>query len=131
MNNLLVGLWLFTHVLYRGEISPRPNPALQMTLNFESSGINTLKYYRSGESGTCLRQAAYEYTGTNLIQHITSVDPDNAWFCDSDPDMQLGKTSNNVVYLKDEKLFLELEMGDEVITYIWSPVKTPTSKPKH
>lgn len=125
MNNLLVGLWMFTHILYHGEVSPRPNPALKMTLDFESSGINTLKYYRTGERGTCTRQASYEFDGSQLTQHITSVDPENAYFCDEDPDMQLGKTSRNTTYLKDGKLFLELEMGDEIITYIWSPIKEP------
>lgn len=123
MNNLLVGLWMFTHILYRGEVSPRPNPALQMTLTFESSGTDTLKYYRTGDTGSCIRKASYEYDGTHLIQHVTAVDPNNAYFCDSDPDMELGKTSSNVVYLKGGKLYLELEMGDEVITYIWSPIK--------
>ncbi|MGZ3775761.1 MAG: hypothetical protein ACXVCY_14435 [Pseudobdellovibrionaceae bacterium] len=122
MNNLLVGLWLFTNILYKGQVSPRPNPNLQMTLNFETSGTNTLNYYRTGEDGFCRRQASYEYDGINLVQHITSLDENNAYFCQGDPDMTLGKTSTNKAYLKEGKLYLELEMGDEVLTYIWTPV---------
>lgn len=123
MNNLLVGLWMFTHILYHGEVSPRPNPDLKMTLNFENSGMDTLKYSRDGDRGSCIRQASYKYDGIHLTQTVTAVDPNNAFFCGDDPDMQLGKTLRNTAYLKDGKLYLDLEMGEDVITYIWSPVK--------
>lgn len=125
MNHLLIGLWLFTNIIYRGEVLPRPNPDLIMTLDFQNNGTDTLKYFRNNDSGTCIRNAIYKFDGLELIQNITAVDPNNAYFCDQDPDMQLGRTSINTAYIKDGKLHLELEMGDEVITYIWNRIEKP------
>lgn len=122
MSSLLFGIWMFTHILYNGEIQPRPNPDLIMTINFEESGTDILHYYRKGERGTCTREANYTYDGTYLHQKVTSVDPNNSFYCSDDPDMQLGRTSSNVALVKDGKLYLELSMGEDVITYIWTPV---------
>ncbi|MGZ3768851.1 MAG: hypothetical protein ACXVCP_05100 [Bdellovibrio sp.] len=122
MSSLLIGLWFFSSIIYRGEVLPRPNPDLMMTLNFEASGTDTLKYYRKGDDGSCARQATFQFNGKELVQKVISVNPENASFCNQDPDMQLGTISTNVSYLKDGKLFIEFEMGDETITYIWTPV---------
>jgi hypothetical protein len=121
MNSLLLGAWVFTTVIYRGQEIPRPNPNLVMTFNFQTDGRNFLHYHRIGEQGECNRTARYEFSDNQLIQEVLSVDPNNASSCSSDPDMQQGQISATPITLEDGRMKMLLNLGNETITYIWKP----------
>ncbi|KYG65711.1 hypothetical protein AZI86_01140 [Bdellovibrio bacteriovorus] len=118
--NSLIGLWLFTSIIYHDTPAPRPNPDLMMTFKFSESE-SVLHYYRKNQPGFCERTATYTYDGQTLHQTITAVHEGNADFCDKDPDMQMGAVSETPVVLKDGKIHMQLKLGEEDITYIWDP----------
>ena len=117
--NALIGIWFYTSLIYHGTEMPRPNEALKIYFTFENTSINEVFYYREGEHGTCRRKATYSVDGDKLIQKVISVDDANADFCGQDPDMQLGHESVTKFYIKNEKFYLELPLGEETLTYIW------------
>ncbi len=129
MNSLLIGAWVFTTVIYREQEIPRPNPNLIMTFNFQADGQNVLHYHRQGEQGQCNRTARYEFDGSQLIQEVIAVDPNNASSCLSDPDMQQGQISATQITLEDGRLKMLLNLGNETLTYIWKPCqRSPNDK---
>lgn len=119
--NSLIGLWFFTSMIYNNSPLPPPNPDLVMSFQFESNGENTLHYYRKNEEGFCERKAHYVFDGASLYQKVFWLHPDNAYWCGNDPDMRLGTEGTNVASISDKGEFhLELNMGDEVITMVWT-----------
>ena len=116
----LVGIWLFTSVVYQGQEIPRPNPALKMYYEFSDTGTNTLRYYRDGEQGFCERRSAYEFSGNVLTQEVVWVHPGNASWCDQDVDMRVGTRTRSNAWLSQGRFFLEMSLGDEKIIYIWT-----------
>lgn len=123
--NALLGLWLFTSLIYQGQPMPPPNPDLRIYYQFEDTGINTLHYYREGEQGFCERRAVFEYANQNLMQQVVWVHPENAPWCGQDLDMQLGYQSWSPAILQDGKLHLSVQMGDENLIYVWEKQKNP------
>jgi hypothetical protein len=115
----LIGLWLFTSVFYQGHELPPPNPTLHIQYEFADTGVNTLRYYREGENGFCERRALYEYASENLLQEVVWVNPENASWCDQDSDMRLGQRTRNRAWIEDGRFKLEMNLGEETITYIW------------
>lgn len=115
----LSGLFLFSYLIFRGAEFPKPNPDLNMWFEFESKGINTLHYTRANEKGFCERKANYEYDGKTLKQKIIWVHPENASWCSNDPDMQLGQETTSKMQVKDNKLFLDLNLAEDVLTLVW------------
>lgn len=116
----LVGLWLFTGLIFQGQSMPLPNPALKIHYQFEDTGINTLYYYREGESGFCERRAAYEFSGERLTQKVIWVNPANAPWCSQDVDMNLGYSSWTQAWLQDGKFHLVVMMGEDQLIYVWT-----------
>lgn len=121
--NALLGLWLFTSIIYNGQTQPRPNPNLIMTLNFVSESQNILKYSRENEPGFCERTAEYVWNDGLLIQKVIAVHPENASFCLQDPDMVLGTESATPLEQTSDALLMTLGLGDETLTYIWTRTK--------
>ncbi len=119
ISGALFGLWLFTSLIYRGETLPPPNPNLVIHYLFEDNGMNTLRYHREGDQGFCERRAAYEISGTEIVQQVLWVNPENALWCDQDMDMRLGHESRTQIWVSDEKLHLVVQMGDEDLIYVW------------
>lgn len=115
----IVGLWFFMNLLYQGQEIPRPNPALQIEYQFSEDGTNSLRYHRDGEVGFCERRALYNFGGETLLQEVMWVNPRNASWCAQDPDMQLGRKTQSHVWFKEGRLYLDIPMGEEVISYIW------------
>lgn len=115
----LLGIWLFVGLLYQGQELPPPNPALHIVYQFQSESENTLRYWRDGERGYCERRAEYVVKGIQFYQKVTEVDPENAFWCDQDPDMRLGFASWTTLEERDGRLYLKVLMGDEEIYYIW------------
>ena len=119
MNGLLSGIWIFASVIYQDRQLPRPNPDLMMTFDFRDASNDTLKYYRKNETGFCERNASYNFDGKFLTQTVTAVNPNNADFCSTDPDMNLGLTTRVPVEIKDGKIYMTFQLGEENLIYIW------------
>ena len=122
MFSAIVGSWIFTGMLISGEWSPPINPNLVMKFEFYEDGINRLNYYRKDEQGTCDRKALYDYDGETLYQRVTWVSKENDSRCFEDPDMQLGSETKTNATLKGSQIFMEVQVGDEVIIYIWDKI---------
>lgn len=123
ISSAILGLWLFTSLIYQGESMPLPNPALKIQYQFEDTGLNTLRYHREGEQGFCERRAIYEFVSGKLVQQVVWVNPQNAIWCDQDVDMRLGYQSWTEAWLKDGKLHLVIQMGEEDLIYVWEKQK--------
>ncbi|MBV2167842.1 MAG: hypothetical protein KUL82_03960 [Bdellovibrio sp.] len=123
ISSAILGLWLFTSLIYQGESMPLPNPALKIQYQFEDTGLNTLRYHREGEQGFCERRAVYEFASGKLVQQVVWVNPQNAIWCDQDVDMRLGYQSWTEAWLKDGKLHLVIQMGEEDLIYVWEKQK--------
>lgn len=125
MSSLILGVWFFSSLIYNGASLPRPNPDLIMTLNFQDKQINTLHYSRNNEVGFCERKAQYEYDGKNLKQTVIWVNPDNAPSCSQDADMRLGQVSTTPVRTDKEALYMDLPLGEEQLTFVWTRSLSP------
>lgn len=119
MIHALLGLWVFTNLIYQGNTLPPPNPDLHISYHFEDTGINTLYYSRKGEQGFCERRAIYEFSNNTLMQQVIWLHPDNAPWCAQDMDMRLGYQSWSSAWLKDGKFHLAVMMGEENLIYVW------------
>ncbi|KHD88377.1 MAG: hypothetical protein OM95_09585 [Bdellovibrio sp. ArHS] len=117
--NSILGLWIFTSLIYQGEPMPLPNPSLKIQYQFEDTGMNTLRYHREGEQGFCERRALYEFSEGKLVQQVVWVNPQNAFSCHQDMDMRLGYQSWSKAWLKDGKFYLAVQMGEENLIYVW------------
>lgn len=117
--NALIGVWLFTGLIFQGQDMPLPNPDLQIHYQFEEGGTNVLSYHRIGEQGFCERRAIYEFDGNTLIQQVTWLNPNNAPWCAQDPDMQIGYKSWSKAWLRDGKFHLAVMMGEDNLIYVW------------
>ncbi len=113
----LLGSWIFFGLIYQGHLMDPPNPLLRIELTFKSETQNELFYYREDQSGLCRRVANYEVVNQKLIQTVISVDPDNADFCGSDTDMQIGNQSQVPISVHPEELQLTLPLGEEELIY--------------
>lgn len=119
MNELLIGLWIFSGLIFQGRDYPPPNPHFHLEYVFEKTGQNRLKYWRDNEDGFCEREAFYEWDGRLLTQKVTAVNPENSRLCASDPDMIPGTESRTRLEIKDGKLHLFLSLGEDTIVYVW------------
>lgn len=114
---------MYVSIIYQNNPLPPPNPSLKIYYNFHSESENELFYYRENENGTCRRSAKYKIDNSRIEQTVTSVDSENAFFCDQDTDMQLGNISNVKYEIKDDTLYLYLPLGEEGIIYVWKKVE--------
>ena len=124
--NSIIGLWLFSSMLYNNSPLPIPNPDLIMTFEFSEDGTDTLFYKRKGETGSCSRKAFYQFENGHLYQRVYWVNPSNAIWCDSDTDMRIGTEGTNTASINAKgELQLDLMMGEEVVTLIWQKKNEP------
>lgn len=121
--NSIFGVWIFVGLLYNGQLLPPPNPQLVIQYEFQPDGINRLHYHRKDENGSCDRTALYEFDGKELYQHVTWSAPYNAYFCDQDPDMQLGSISRTPAVIQNGQLHISVQMGNEFVVFIWDRVQ--------
>lgn len=120
--NSLIGLWLYTSLIYQGQPLARPNPELKIYYSFENESVNEIFYFRENETGTCRRKAEYEIVDAEIRQKVTIVDPANAEICAQDTDMQLGNYSATKFEVIDDKLYLHLPLGEETLIYVWEKI---------
>lgn len=117
----IIGKWKFIGHIYKGKMIPPMNEKLIIIFQFLPDKTDILKWYRIDEDGFCERKGQYQYDGQYITDEITWINPKNAYECAKDPDMMLGRKTTSVLKRMGERLYLELPLGDDVITYIWEP----------
>lgn len=117
--NSLIGIWVYVSLIYQGQPIPKLNPELKMNYIFYSNQMNEIFYYRENENGYCKRKAEYSIVNDTLKQEVVEVDPGNAFFCGQDTDMQLGNVSYVKFRVVENRMYLDLPLGDEILTYVW------------
>lgn len=119
---ILFGEWKYEELIYRGQRIPRPDPNLNLTWTFYSNGTERLYWDRS-EMDFCERFARFKYNFGILSEKVFALNPDNAFDCQKDPDMQLGRQTQSQLDVSDSELHLHVQLGDEEIIYILKKVK--------
>lgn len=118
----IIGIWIYTGLIFQGQPIAKPSPELVIYFQFINEYENNLFYFRQDQKGFCDRQASYSIEGQLLKQKIISTNSDNADVCSADPDMQMGSISATRFEIKDDQLFLYLSLGEDELIYVWSKV---------
>lgn len=121
-SSLLFGKWKFIGYIYQGKFQDPPNPNLVLTFEFFENGTDLLHWHRINENGFCERRGAYTYDGKNLGDEVIWVNPRNAIECNRDPDMNLGKKEVTPLRNEEDKLFMDLPLSEQTLTYVWSKI---------
>lgn len=116
----LLGIWIFSAVIYQGHLMDPPNPNLKLYYSFLSETRNEIYYYRDDEKGYCKRWAEYNADGQNIEQTVIEVDPINNNSCSDDSDMVMNTHSIVKYEITNDQLHLHLPLGEEEIIYIFS-----------
>ncbi len=119
LSSSLWGKWRFIGYIYLGQFQEPPNPYLVLTFEFLQDGTDTLHWHRINEDGFCERRGNYSYDGQELVDTITWIHPGNAFECSRDPDMVLGKTQVTPLRNDEDRLYMDLPLSDEILTYVW------------
>lgn len=114
----LKGVWKFSGVVYRGQEMPLPNPKLNMTWTFFENNTARLYWDREGEIGFCERFSTYQLVDNFLDESVFAVNPNNAFECARDLDMQVGRKTKTKIELQETRTLLFFQLGDEEIVYI-------------
>lgn len=117
--NVLVGRWKFVGYIYEGLFQPPANPNLVLTFEFIADGTDILRWYRINEPGFCERKGSYSFDGSFLTDEVTWVNPGNAFECYRDPDMTLGKKEVTPLRRNANRLYMDLSLSDQTLTYVW------------
>ena len=118
----LLGLWIYSGLVFHGQPINKPNPDLVIYYQFSSERHNTIFYFRQGERGFCERLAEYKVENKNIVQTNIAANENNADFCDQDPDMQMNRLSITEFEIVDGKLLLHLPLGEDRLTYVWTKI---------
>lgn len=117
-----LGLWLFIGTLYQGHFYPPRDPRVLMSFEFFENKTNNLTWYREQNPKIyCSRIAEFDYDiEKNILkQKIIWVDDKNTADCGADPDMQLGAKSEVKLTTKENKMYLDIPVAKDVITFVW------------
>ncbi len=126
----LAGLWQFTHVIYRGETMPRPNPRLIMHFEFDGENSARLYWHREDENGFCESHSRYTYENCYLRKEVLWLNPESRADCKSDPDMTPGNRSiSRLQFSESGQMKLYLPLGDETIVYLWNSLSESPGEP--
>lgn len=118
----IIGLWMYTSLIFQGQPMQKPNPDLIIYFNFTNQYENSILYFRLGQKGFCERTANYSVQQDQLVQKVKATNEDNADFCSQDPDMQINRFSMTQFELKDNQLLLHLPLGEDRLTYVWTKI---------
>jgi hypothetical protein len=116
--NSIVGEWKFSEMILDGITYPMPNPDLDLRMTFFDDINSRLFWTRKNEIGFCERKALYFYQNEKLFQKVTWVNPNNDFECQKDKDMHLGRETINHVRIEENKLYLDLNLSDKILTYV-------------
>ena len=114
----LDGEWKLVGMIYRGEEVPPLNPLLNLRWTFFANGTERLYWDRQGENGFCERFANYNILDGQIHETVFAINPLNNFECAQDPDMQVGRYTVNPIEIKQQKILLHLQLGDEELIYI-------------
>lgn len=119
-NSTLWGKWRFIGYIYGGSFQEPANPNLILTFEFLQDGTDVLHWHRLNENGFCERKGKYSYEREKLIDEVIWVNPNNSFECYRDPDMVLGKKQITPLRRQSDRLYMDLPLADETLTYVWS-----------
>lgn len=121
----LWGEWQYSGFIYEDKIYPLPNPNLYLSFTFREDNLVRLYWKRTDESFFCERLAQFSVSNTSMLsQTIVWVNPNNHSSCSVDPDMQLGRVTENYVDFSDNNLRLFLELNGKPFIYILKNVSS-------
>ncbi len=121
----LHGNWRAHRYIYDG--SERLIEHTIMTFHFEE-GFAVLYWSEKDQVDFCERKAFYRFRPPVLWQKVIWVNPNNARECSLDPDMQLGHTTENHVFIKNDELHVHLSLGDHEMIYVFKKVEKKLKK---
>lgn len=113
----IFGEWKFEELIYNTQRMERSDPALNLRWTFFANGTERL-YWDRGNEDFCERFSHFKYTQNTLQTKVFSLNPLNSLNCSSDPDMQLGVTSETVLEIKNNELWLYVSVGEEKLIYV-------------
>lgn len=117
----LQGEWKYEELIYQGHRIPRPDPNLNLTWTFYSNGTERLYWDRGGQD-FCERFCRFKYEDGLLSENIFAINPDNAFECQKDTDMQAGRQTQSKLDIASTELLLHVPLGDEEIIYVLKKV---------
>ncbi len=124
----ILGEWKYVGYIYDEIVYPTPNPGLFLTFTFLADNNVRLYWKRADEDYFCERSAKYIIDGDKLYQEVNWVNPGNHFTCGSDPDMQLGRKTENRFEIKENQLLLYLELSGKPFIYVLERIaKAPTT----
>lgn len=118
----IVGKWQYIGHYYREQFQLPMNPNLILTFEFREDGTDILSWRRNNEDGFCERMGRYYFDGKRLYDEVVWVNPNNSFECGKDPDMKLGTRSDSPLKKENDRLLLELPLGDDKLIYVWQRI---------
>lgn len=117
-NQDIIGQWKYVGYIYDEIVYPSPNPGLFLSFTFQDDDHVKLYWKRSDEDFFCERSAKYSIVDDMLFQEVDWVNPQNHFSCGSDPDMQLGRKTENRFVINENELKLVLELSGKPFIYV-------------
>lgn len=114
----LVGRWIYVGFIYEGHRYERPNPDLHLYFNFNSDGSHRLFWRRKGERKFCERSGPYSVSENKLRIKVAWLNPENDFSCANDPDMQLGRETENLIRIADQDLGIYMSLNGQEFIYL-------------
>lgn len=106
----LLATWQYDGFFYQNHRYPNPNPELKLTFTFHDDHTARLYWKRDNETGFCERNGTWELKGDSLNQNVTWLNPNNDPVCGKDPDMQLGRSTENKIDIATNAIGTELNL---------------------
>ena len=114
---MILGRWLYTGFIYDGQEYAPLDPDLVLYFDFYPDGLSTLQWSWSNTTAFCSRQALYAQGKDIIEQWVVWVNPENSPRCQGDPDMKIGTRSQTKYFIKENQLYLELNLDGKPLYY--------------
>ncbi|MGZ3723117.1 MAG: hypothetical protein ACXVA9_09315 [Bdellovibrionales bacterium] len=114
----ILGDWHYDGFFYQNHRYPNPNPELKLVFTFSADHTERLYWKRDSETGFCERKGTWEFQDDVLKQTVTWLNPDNDDSCSNDPDMQIGKATQNLIQIHETQLDLHMDLNGQDFIYI-------------
>lgn len=114
----IAGIWKYDGFFYDGHRYSNPNPDLDLTFTFFSTGVSRLHWVRSNSDVFCERFATFEIAGKQISQSVFWVNPRNAMECAQDPDMQTGRKTTTEFSISNAEVRFLFDLNGKPFEYI-------------
>lgn len=114
----ILGEWEYIGFIYDGQTQPKPNPKFFLSFTFRLDDRVRLYWKRADEDFFCERVALFEYSQDRLWQEVVWLNPENHGSCGSDPDMQMGRKTENQILIEDDILKIFMELNGKPFIYL-------------